>query len=232
MESKAISRTRLLIPAALLVGASGLSIMVSVGPVMPGDRVILEAVRSAELPLLDLLCQSLDFLGDRWMIIASILALSVVLWVRGRRAEALACLLIIPLELMTLGLREVIDRPRPIPPFFPRSDVMTGSPGFPSGTTLHALLFFGFITYIVHVCVRRVKLRLALQGALVAVIVVISYSRVYVGAHWPSDILGAWLYGGLFLWFIVAVGLPAIGRLRCESPPSLRQAKGRPNLPP
>ena len=125
--------------------------------------------------------------------------------------EAAACLLIIPLELMTLGLREVIDRPRPM---LPELAAVSESPGFPSGTTLHAVLFFGFIAYIVHVYMRPGKLRLGLQGAFVAVIAVVSYSRVNLGVHWPTDVVGAWLYGGVFLWLIVGVALPVISRLR------------------
>ena len=224
-----MTKPGVLIPLGLACAAIALSILVRVSPILPGEEALLETVQNAELPLLDQLCRSLDFLGDRWMIIASVLALGIVLWVRGRRTEALACLLIIPLELMTLGLREVIDRPRPV---LPELAAVSESPGFPSGTTLHAVLFFGFIAYIVHVYVRAGKLRLGLQGALVAVIAVISYSRVYVGVHWPTDIVGAWLYGGVFLWSIIAVGVRAIGGLRGEPPPSLRQVQGRPDLPP
>ena len=210
---KTVMKPGVLIPVVLAATAAGLSVLVSNVSPLSGEEAVLEAVRNVEVPVLDWLCRSLDCLGSRLIIVASVLALSAVLWVRGRRVEALGCLLIIPLEFMTLGLREVIDRDRPIQ-LLEGWTTESPSPGFPSGTTLHAVLFFGFIAYIVHVYMRPGKLRLGLQGALVAVIAVVSYSRVNLGVHWPTDVVGAWLYGGVFLWLIVGVALPVISRLR------------------
>ena len=210
-----MTKQELLIPAGLVAAATGLSILVYFAPILNGDEAVLEAVRKAELPLLEQASQSLDWLGSRWVIVASVLALSTVLWVRGRRVEALASLLIIPLELVTLGIREVIDRPRLLLWELSASGWTNISPnaGFPSGTTLHAVLFFGFIAHLCHAHLRPGKLRFALLTLLVLIIAVVSYSRVYLGVHWPTDVLGAWLYGGFFLWVIVAVGLPFFSKL-------------------
>ncbi len=205
------SKGWLLIVFALAAAAAGLSVLVSSTSPVSGEEAMLEWLRNAEVPLLDLICRSLDCLGGRWMIIGTVVALSAVLWVRRRRTEAIACLLIIPLEMTTLGIREVIGRERPV---LTDLAAVSESAGFPSGTTLHAVMFFGFIVYLVHVYMRPGKLRFALQGLLILAIAVISYSRIYVGAHWPTDILGAWLYGGVFLWGIVAVGVSLISRVR------------------
>ena len=115
MASRAMPRARLLLPVGLAAAAAGLSVLVSVVPTLPGEGAILEAVRRTEQPLLNEAMRSLDCLGSPWVIVATLFALAAVLLVRRRRWEAMACLLIIPMELMTLGLREVIDRPRPIP---------------------------------------------------------------------------------------------------------------------
>ena len=220
MTLKAMTKRGLLIPVGLLVAAVGLSMLVSDATPLSGEDSMLEAVRNTEIPLLHQMSESLDWLGNRWVIVASVLALSGALWALRLRREALACLLIIPMELMTLGIREIIDRQRPI--LLPQEwTTMAPTPGFPSGTTLHAVLLFGFVAYLVHVYVRPGKARLALQGLMVLAIAVVSYSRVYVGVHWPADILGAWLYGGFFLWVIVAVCLPVLSRLgRDGFPPS------------
>ena len=209
MASRATPKTRLFLPVGLAAAAAGLSVLVSVVHTLPGEEAVLEAVRRTEQPLLNEALRSLDCLGSPWVIVASLLALAAVLWVRGRRWGAMASLLIIPMELMALGLREIINRPRPSALSY---TCIPESAGFPSLTTLHAVLFFGFIAYICHVYVRPRKLRLALQALLVLIIAVASYSRVYLGVHWPTDILGGWLYGGFFLWVIAAVGVPLLYR--------------------
>ena len=206
--------TKALILAGLIVAAVGLSILAAISSELTGERAILDAVRDVEMPLLGWISESLDWLGNRWVIVASVLALSGALWVRGRRSEAVACLLIIPLELVTLGVREVIDRPRPL--VYGEWTNAPPSPGFPSGTALHAMLLFGFMAYLCQVWVRTEKVRIGLQALLILMIAMVGYSRVYLGVHWPADVVGAWLYGGVFLWVMVGVGLPVVERLRGE----------------
>ena len=208
---KAGTVVKALIPGGLIAAAVGLSILAAASSELTGERAILDAVRDTEIPLLGRISESLDWLGNRWVIVASVLALSGVLWVRGRRSEAVACLLIIPLELMTLGVREVIDRPRPL--VYGEWTNAPPSPGFPSGTALHAMLLFGFMAYLCQVWVRPGKVRVGLQALLILMIAVVGYSRVHVGAHWPADVVGAWLYGGVFLWVMVGVGMPVVERL-------------------
>ena len=212
-----------LIPAGLIVAAVGLSVLAAISSELTGEQAIVDAVRDAEAPVLGRISQSLDWLGNRWVIVASVLALSGVLWARGLRREALACLLIIPLELMTLGVREVIDRPRPL--VYGEWTSAPPSPGFPSGTALHAMLLFGFMAYVCQVWVRPLRVRVGLHVLLILMIAAVGYSRVYLGVHWPADVVGAWLYGGVFLWVIVVVGVPAIERLWGGNHPHL-------NLPP
>ena len=169
MASRAMPRARLLLPVGLAAAAAGLSVLVSVVPTLPGEKAILVAMRQTEQPLLNGALRSLDCLGSPWVIVASLLALAAVLWVQKRRWEAMASLLIIPMELMALGLREIINRPRPSALSY---TCLPESAGFPSLTTLHAVLFFGFIAYICHVYVRPRKLRFALQALLVLIIAV------------------------------------------------------------
>ena len=58
---------------------------------------------------------------------------------------------------------------------------------------------FGLLFYLVSVHVQQAALRVALQVGCAWVVVVTGLERVYVGHHWPSDVLGGFLAGGLFL---------------------------------
>ena len=76
---------------------------------------------------------------------------------------------------------------------------------FPSGHVVFYIHFFGFLFFLSYVLLRRGRLRraaLVLTGFLISIIGV---SRVYLGAHWPSDVVGAYLAGGLWLMLMIEV---------------------------
>jgi membrane-associated phospholipid phosphatase len=58
---------------------------------------------------------------------------------------------------------------------------------------------FGLLTYLLATNWRSGKLRNTLIAVCSALIICIGPSRVYLGAHWPSDVMAGYLYGGL--WF-------------------------------
>ncbi len=100
------------------------------------------------------------------------------------------------------GLKLIIDRPRPpadLVGILESPDAL----GFPSGHTFHSLMIFGFLICMASVFISRVWLRRTVQILLGLLVFSISVSRIYLGHHWPSDVLGSYIIGGFFLILLI-----------------------------
>ena len=176
----------------LLTSAALLSVLAALYTPFPGDREVLEAFRSVEVSWLTAAVRGISWLGGTVAVTASLVSLMGILWAMGRKQYIGGCVLIGLLELSSLGVKELIGRARPDFALFPPA---ASSAAFPSGHAIHAFLFFGFLVYLCHAHVQQSKLRYVLQGLIVLLALAIGLSRVYLGVHWPSDILGGFLYG-------------------------------------
>lgn len=77
---------------------------------------------------------------------------------------------------------------------------------FPSGHTMGAVMLYGLVFFLAH-DLRNDWLRLAVRVGALSVIGIVGFARVWYGAHWPSDVLGAYALGGLMLVGIIAAYL-------------------------
>jgi undecaprenyl-diphosphatase len=139
-----------------------------------------------------------------WSAVLVVVAAGIVVWWRVGRLEAIMILVGGLITLVNTALKLAINRPRPSADL-----VHVLSPeqtsGFPSGHAFFVILILGLAAYFVLINLKNRVLRMLVLAGLIAVILLTGISRVYLGVHWPSDVVGGYLIGGVFLtaliWF-------------------------------
>jgi undecaprenyl-diphosphatase len=101
-------------------------------------------------------------------------------------------------------VKEIIERPRPSPSLV-HVESQPSSFSFPSGHAETVIVLFGFIFYLAAVHLKDARLRLGVQAACLWIILVTGVQRVYVGGHWPTDVLGGYYLGALMLAGLIAL---------------------------
>ena len=147
----------------------------------PFDRALFDWVNDWQTPLLDPLMLTVQFIGETWPSIILPGIITVWLWVKGYRRVALGLVAALVVEsLVTAGLKGIIDRPRPD----------GGDFSFPSGHTAYFTVFSGFLFFRLKTIVQGWRWLTVWRVLLVLLLVLTGISRMYLGVHWPTDLLG------------------------------------------
>lgn len=101
----------------------------------------------------------------------------------------------------------IIHRTRPINSLFIES-----SYSFPSGHAAMSIAFYGFITYILTKNIKRWDTKINIIFAEIIITIIIGFSRLYLGVHFLSDVIGGYLIG--IMWLIIAISIYENGALK------------------
>jgi undecaprenyl-diphosphatase len=200
-------RSRTLFFQALLffaiVAFGFLTFLVETTPSFPVDLQITRAIQSIDFPFFADFMRLISWPGFLPQSILITLLIAFTLYVYGLRWESIVSLLAALLSGVTNELvKGLIGRPRPTMDVVDVFEVLT-SYSFPSGHVMLYTILFGYIWYLVYTLLKRSILRSLLLGLFGVFILFVGVSRIYLGQHWASDVLGAYLLGGLILAGII-----------------------------
>ena len=192
------------IALVLVAGAFAvLTLLVKTTPSFAIDLQITRAIQSINLPFFGALMNVVSWPGFGLQSVVIPILIALVIYGLGLRWEAVVALIAAVFSsAVNLLVKDLVQRPRPTMGVVKVISVLN-SYSFPSGHVMYYLGFLGFIGFLVF-SLLKASLKRSLLLVLIGVpLLLIGISRIYLGEHWASDVLGSYLLGSLTLVAII-----------------------------
>jgi undecaprenyl-diphosphatase len=192
--------------AAALLGAwafARLAVRVQTGRTQSIDESILRWIGSSHHPAVEHAMLEITFLGTGLVVTMIVLVAGLFLWLTEHRHSA-ALLVFTSLGALILNnlIKMGFDRPRP-QIFTWGTHALTSS--FPSGHAMSAAAVYFTVAYLAARLQRRMSAKVLTVFCAVVVVLLISLSRLYLGVHYPSDVLAGFVLGLGWAGFCMAM---------------------------
>ena len=197
-------RNRLIIGIVLLIISAILAVFAHSRPYFPGDIQAMRFVQSIHSQFLTsfmtIVSNSSTGIPAVLLVIASVL----IVWWRLGKLEAIFMAATGVLSPIANLFKLIIEQPRPSETL---ADILLpiGGLGFPSGHAFFAAMMLGMWIYFILKNVTLSPLKILLVFVLLFYILLVGYSRVYLGVHWGSEVVESYLIAGGFLLLITAL---------------------------
>ena len=168
----------------------GLAVAVETNRLTGFDEAIRMELHSVASPLLTHLAEKVTWLGSLTALaLFGVVAVAVLVHARRRDKAVFLTVTMIGALALDLGLKFSFQRVRP-PPYF-GSEPLTYS--FPSGHALFSLCFYGGLAIAASRSMQSDAMRTGIWIATILLVLAIGGTRIYLGVHYPSDVLGGYL---------------------------------------
>ncbi len=185
--------------ALAAIGIIGLIVLVRNYPISTFDFYITREIQGLKSGHLTSWMTFVSMFGNSGIMPGSVIFVSLVFFVTHYHREARYILTVLIADTLNVLVKLLVSRARPTV-----KDALImlkfNQSTFPSGHVVHYVVFFGFLIAVI---VVKKKIRLVYRlfiGIFSALMIFgISVSRIYLGAHWATDVLGAYLFGFIYL---------------------------------
>ncbi|HEX6908806.1 MAG TPA: phosphatase PAP2 family protein [Longimicrobium sp.] len=187
------------------------------------DNAILRFMGENGAPWLDTLVLEVTALGARMVVYMVVLIASAFLWQsRHHYSAAMLWVAVIGSGLINSVLKVSFNRARP--DVFPWRTQHVGVASFPSGHAMTSIVVYGTLAFLIARLAPTRMLKRLTWGLAVFVVVIVGLSRLYLGVHYPSDVLAGFVIGGA--WAVIcALGMEAVRYFRTRRPEVVAEEK-------
>lgn len=201
-----------------LLGFGALAFFANAYPYLGFDLAFTRELQEDISPFFGYLLQAISWPGYTVQSIVMIGLIAILLGFFGLRWES-ATLVIASIftGLLNYLVKIFIRRPRPSEDLVDVVQALN-SYSFPSGHVMFYTVFFGFLLFLAFTLLKRSWKRLLLNVLLAAMIILVGPSRMYLGEHWASDVLGGYLLGSLTLILVIQFYNWGKKRVRIDQP--------------
>ena len=141
----------------------------------------------------------LTSLGSALVVI--ILTIVLFMAIKNKRIAVSIVINLIVITILNNLLKIIFLRPRPNV----NNLILESGYSFPSGHSSTSMAFYGYLIYLIYKYVNNKKIKISLIIFLSLVIVAIGLSRIYLGVHYASDVLGGFLLAIVYLIIFITI---------------------------
>lgn len=199
-----MDRKLVVILVLLLISGIALSIAAWAFGVFHFDLKVAFALRGEDNPAFAALMTAVSFLGDGWMPVLLVFAVTAVCAYKRKWVESAFVIATLTSGILAGVLKMLVGRQRPPNFTMNPSDIFQSfnQYAYPSGHVLFFVVFFGFVAYLAWKFFAG-WMRWITISLCAILIVLIGPSRIYLGEHWVSDVIGSYIIGTF--WLIILV---------------------------
>lgn len=167
------------------------------------DEAVRNFVHGFAFPWLTFVMQTASFLGSTLFLTVFGVIIVIALYLRKHRHGAiLFTITTVGAGILIFILKHIFKRVRP-EPFF--NTILPTSDSFPSGHSLGSFCFYGALAVILTDRTDNLRLQIIVWMLAAAMILLVGISRIYLGVHYPSDVVAGYAVG--LIWVItIAIG--------------------------
>jgi undecaprenyl-diphosphatase len=163
------------------------------------DLSVRTYVHSWSFPTLSVLAFSLSFVGSTAVVGFLTVSTATVLYHSNSKRAAISLIWCMSAAVLLNNLLKYSFRRARPDPFY---GVNPESFSFPSGHALYAASFYILLSLIIARVLERRALKIGIVLAAGLIVVCVGGSRIYLGVHYPTDVMGGFLIGGVLLSFV------------------------------